>query len=181
MWRAARSRKNRGIVSDDIIVFTGPKGDGCPNFRRVVYYDAAKDRNFVFVTNNFTFGATTIAQMYKSRWQVELFFKALKQNLKIKSFMGTSENAVKTQVYCALIATMLLKYIKHLSDSKRKAVSRKTFSFSNLVSLFRLNMTDYIPLGDWVLNPFPPPPSSRPSKFGQMSFLDSMVSSGGVV
>ena len=171
--------KNRGIISDDTIAFTGPKGNSCPNFRRVMYHDAESGRDFVFVTNNFKFGATTIAQMYKSRWQVELFFKALKQNLKIKSFMGTSENAVKIQVYCALIATMLLKYMKFISDSKRKAVSKKTFSFSNLVALFRLNMTDYISLGDWLLNPFPPPPNRRGPRPKQINFLDSMSFRGG--
>jgi len=76
--------------------------------RRVRYYDAETDKSLVFLTNNFLLPAVTIAQLYKQRWQVELFFKWIKQNLRIKSFYGTSENAVKTQIWIAVSVYLLV-------------------------------------------------------------------------
>jgi IS4 transposase len=81
-------------------------------FRRVEIWDADKQESIVFLSNLLAFGATTIAAIYKDRWQVELFFKALKQTLKIKTFVGTSANAVRTQVWTALIAMLVLKYLQ---------------------------------------------------------------------
>ncbi len=80
--------------------------------RRVEVWDAKKEEVLVFLTNHYDFGATTISALYKERWQIELFFKALKQNLKIKTFVGTSANAVKIQVWTALIAILILRYLK---------------------------------------------------------------------
>jgi len=81
-------------------------------FRRVEIWDEDKQESIAFLTSLLQLGATTIAAIYKDRWQVELFFKALKQNLKIKTFVGTSANAVKTQVWTALIALLMLKYLQ---------------------------------------------------------------------
>src|SRR5271157_1849121 len=96
-------------------------------FRRIEFYDEEQDRVLVFVTNHLTLAAATVAEVYKQRWQIELFFKALKQNLRVKTFIGTSANALKTQVWAALIAILLIKYLQ----------LKATFgwSLSNLVAL----------------------------------------------
>ena len=80
--------------------------------RRIEIWVEERRETLVFVTNNFRLAASTIAAIYKERWQIELFFKALKQSLKIKTFVGTSENAVQIQIWTALIAMLLLKYLK---------------------------------------------------------------------
>jgi len=118
------------------------------------------DEELVLLCNNLQFGPTTVANIYKQRWQVELFFKQIKQNLKIKSFVGTSENAVKTQIYCALCAIVLLNYLKHISDSKRKQCREKSFSFSNMVVMLRISLFRSIALNEWLANPFVPSPES---------------------
>jgi len=104
-------------------------------------------------TNHFGFGASTIAAIYKDRWQVELFFKALKQNLKIKTFIGTSANAVKTQVWTALIAMLILRYLQ--------LKSKFAWSLSNLVALLRMNLFTYRDLWAWLDEPFGTPPPSE--------------------
>ena len=172
--------RTENVLRDRIITFTGPSGRKCDKVRIVEFHDVEKDRNFVFVTNNGDFSATTIAQMYKCRWQVELFFKSLKQNMKIKSFMGTSLNSVKIQVYCTLCAILLLKYAKSISDSKRKEKGLHTFSFSNFVCLVRLNLTHYVSLNDWLLNPFPPSPQENEAEFGQLNLWDGIPTKGGL-
>ena len=102
------------------------------------------------LTNALHFGPTTIAAIYKDRWEIELFFKALKQNLKVKSFVGTSRNALLIQIWTALIAMLLLKWLHHLSKAK--------WSFSNLASMLRLNLFTYRDLRRWLENPFGTPP-----------------------
>ena len=104
--------KDRHVLSDQLIRFTGDKAQkDCPCLlRRVVVWDLVNQREIVLLTNMLAFGATT----YKDRWEIELFFKALKQNLKVKSFVGTSENALRIQIWTALIAILLLKWL-HLS------------------------------------------------------------------
>jgi Transposase DDE domain len=106
--------KTTGLRSDQTIVLAGPKSSRLyPDpLRRIVYYDAENDRRFVFLTNNFTLPALTIARLYKCRWQVELFFKWIKQHLRIKAFYGTSENAVKTQVWIAISVYVLVAIVK---------------------------------------------------------------------
>jgi IS4 transposase len=79
--------------------------------RRVVAWDEEQKRELVFLTNQMGFAASTIAAIYKERWQIELFFKALKQNLHVKTFVGTTENAVQTQIWTALIAMLMLKFL----------------------------------------------------------------------
>jgi Transposase DDE domain/Domain of unknown function (DUF4372) len=143
---------NRNILADDLIQFTGDKAQkDCPYpLRRVVVWDAVGDREIVLLTNLLEFGPTTIAAIYKDRWEIELFFKALKQNFKVKSFVGTSENALRIQIWTALIAILLLKWVHHLSKAK--------WSLSNLASMLRLNLFTYRDLGAWLDNPFGTPP-----------------------
>jgi len=109
--------KAKGLTSDQTIRLTGVKAKQCPILlRRIGYRDAETGKHYVFLTNNFSLAASTIAQIYKARWQIELFFKWIKQNLKIKTFLGTSKNAVMTQIWIAVCVYLLLAYIKFLSQ-----------------------------------------------------------------
>lgn len=140
--------QNRNILSDEIIRLTGASAEKkCPHLlRRIVVWDEENERELVLLTNDQKFGATTIASIYKERWEIELFFKALKQNLKVKSFVGTSENALRIQIWTALIAMLLLKWMHYLSKAK--------WSFSNLASMLRLNLFTYRDLTQWLHEPF---------------------------
>jgi len=144
--------QDRNIRSDQLIRLTGVQAQkDCPCLlRRVVIWDAVNEREIVLLTNLIAFGATTIAAIYKDRWEIELFFKALKQNLKVKSFVGTSENALRIQIWTALIAILLLKWLHHLSKAK--------WSLSNLASMLRLNLFTYRDLRNWLDDPFETPP-----------------------
>jgi len=148
-----RTPKNRNILSDQVIRLVGLKAVvKCPHLlRRVVVWDAEKERRIVLLTNHLDFGATTIAVIYKERWQIELFFKALKQNLKIKTFIGTTENALRIQIWTALIAMLLLKWLHHLSKAG--------WSLSNLVAMLRMNLFTYRDLKAWLDRPFETPPT----------------------
>lgn len=144
--------RGRPVLSDQLIRFTGDKArKDCPCLlRRVVVWDATNGREIVLLTNLLGFGATTIADIYKDRWEIELFFKAIKQNLKVKSFVGTSENALRIQIWTALIAILLLKWLHHLSKAK--------WSLSNLAAMLRLNLFTYRDLQNWLHDPFGTPP-----------------------
>ena len=109
--------KSKGLISDQTIEFTGTQTmKKCPvQLRRIGYQDSETGKHYVFLTNNFKLSAKTIADIYKSRWQVELFFKWIKQNLKIKSFVGTSKNAVMTQIWIAMCVYLLLAFLKFQS------------------------------------------------------------------
>jgi IS4 transposase len=104
-----------------------------------VYYDAENDRRFVFLTNNFTLAALTIARLYKCRWQVELFFKWIKQHLRIKTFYGTSENAVKTQVWIAISVYVLVAIVK-----KELGVERSLHEILQILSVTLFEKTPII-------------------------------------
>ena len=106
--------RQQGITSDQTIEFTGfyAKQDYPGTLRRVGYRDPETGKHYVFITNHRTLSAKTIADIYKSRWQIELFFKCIKQNLKIKSFVGTSKNAVLTQIWIALCTYLMIVYLK---------------------------------------------------------------------
>jgi len=106
-----------GVTSDQTIEYTGTKAQklGLPPIRRIGYRDPETNKHYVFITNQFKWSARTIADIYKQRWQVELFFKWIKQNLKIKSFLGVSENAVMTQILVALCNYLLLSCLKYSS------------------------------------------------------------------
>lgn len=108
--------KSKGLTSDQTIVLTGSKSSNCPiPLRRVGYRDPETGKHYFYLTNNFDLAAKTIADIYKDRWQIELFFKWLKQNLKIKTFYGTSRNAVMTQIWIALITMLTLCFMKFSS------------------------------------------------------------------
>jgi hypothetical protein len=144
---------HRGIVRDQIIRLSGMGAqDKCAHLlRRVEAVREDTGETLVFLTNHYKLGASTVAAIYKDRWAVELFFKALKQNLKIKTFVGTSSNAVKTQLWTALIAMLLLRFLQ-LS-------SRFNWSLSNLVALLRMNLFTHRDLRAWLDAPFAVPPS----------------------
>jgi hypothetical protein len=150
--------QNRGILKDQSIRLTGVGAqDKCPHLlRRVEAVREDTGDTLVFLTNHHGLGASTIAAIYKDRWQIELFFKALKQNLKIKTFVGTSANAVKTQIWTALVAILLLRYLQ-LS-------SRFGWSLANLVALLRMNLFTHRDLMAWIDQPFttPPDPQDNP-------------------
>jgi hypothetical protein len=138
--RRRRVDKTTGLRSDQTIVLTGPKTSRLyPDpLRRVSFYDAENDRRFVFLTNNFTLPALTIAKLYKCRWQVELFFKWIKQNLHIKSFYGTSDNAVRIQVWIAISVYVLLAIVK-----KELGVDR---SLSEMLQILSLTLFEKTPI-----------------------------------
>jgi hypothetical protein len=151
--------RRKGLLRDQVICFPKQAGAGRECFfRRIEFYDEEQDRVLVFLTNHLRLAAATVAAVYKQRWQIELFFKALKQSLRIKTFVGTSANALKTQIWAALIAMLLIKYLQ----------LRATFgwSLSNLVALLRQQLFVYRDLWVWIDYPFqaPPPLEAMPQQ-----------------
>jgi hypothetical protein len=146
--------QHRGIVVDQEIRFSGEDSQRAypDSLRRVVLRTADGDR-LDFLTNHLTLGASTVARIYQDRWQIELFFKALKQNLRVKTFVGTSANALHIQIWTALIALLLLKYLQ--------LKARFGWSLSNLVALLRMNLFVYRDLWTWLDEPFVAPPLPR--------------------
>ena len=124
--------KTTGLRCDQTVVLTGvrSKKDYPDTMRRVVYRDAETTKSFVFLTNNFVLPALTIAQLYKARWQVELFFKWIKQHLRIKAFYGTSENAVKTQIWIAVCVYVLVAIVK-----KRLGIDHSLYTILQILSV----------------------------------------------
>lgn len=118
-------------------------------------WDEKKSREIVLLTNHMDFAASTIGKIYKDRWQIELFFKAIKQNLKIKTFVGTSENAVKTQIWTALICILVLKIMQMRSSFG--------WSLSNLAAMLRINLLTYRDLWLWLDKPYEIPAKSPPT------------------
>jgi hypothetical protein len=143
-----RESERRNILRDGTIRLTGVGArDKCPFLlRRIVVWDEEHQRQIELLTNIFHLAASTVAGIYKERWQIETFFKALKQYLKVKTFVGTSENAVKVQIWTALIAMLLLKFLQ------MKATWR--WSLSNLAALLRFNLLTYRDLWAWLNAPF---------------------------
>jgi putative transposase len=152
----------KGLTSDQTIEFTGAlTAKKCPiPMRRIGYRDPQTGKHYVFLSNNFKLAAKTIADIYKSRWQVELFFKWVKQNLKIKSFIGTSKNAVMTQIWIALCVYLMLAFIKFQSNLKK--------SLQQILRLLQLNLFEKRDL--MALLRGHPPPDHRPS-INQMALL----------
>lgn len=148
--------QNRPIVSDEIVELDSQQArKDCPHrLRVVVVWDEKTDSEILLLTNHLDFGATTIANIYRDRWKIELFFKQLKQNLKIRTFVGTSENALRIQIWTALLALLLLRWLHFLSQA--------SWSFSNLASMLRLNLFTYRDLTDWLKDPFETPPENTP-------------------
>ena len=154
--------KGKGLTCDQTIEFTGPQvAKKCPiPLRRIGYRDADTGKHYVFLTNNFKLSAKTIADIYKARWQVELFFKWVKQNLKIKSFIGTSKNAVMTQIWIALCVYLLIAFIKFQSALKK--------SMQEILHLLQLNLFDKRDLMALLRGH---PPRARLSDINQMVLL----------
>jgi hypothetical protein len=143
--------QRRGVLRDQVIFFYKLAQAGIDAyFRRIEFYDEEQERVLVFLTSHRELAAATIAAIYKERWQIELFFRALKQSLRVKTFVGTSAQALKTQLWTALIAMLLVKYLQ----------LKSTFgwSLSNLVALLRQQLFVYRDLWVWIENPFQPPP-----------------------
>ena len=143
--------KNSKVRRDIDIRITPYRQDFDLNLRLVTVWDEDKEEELTFLTNHLKFGATTIARIYKERWQIELFIKSLKQLLRVKTFVGTSANALKTQLWTALIAMLPLKYL-HLK-------STFNWSFSNLVALIRQQLFVYRDLHPWLNDPYQAPPA----------------------
>lgn len=137
IWKVEERRKvdkSKGLTSDQTITLTGvkPKKLGLPKLRRIGYRDQVTGQKYEFLTNNFNLSAQTIAEIYKERWQVELFFKWIKQNLKIKSFIGNSKNAILTQIWVALCTYLILAYLKFST--------KLGWSLQTILRLLQLNL-----------------------------------------
>ena len=142
-----------GNIRRDEIIRLQPFVAGRPDYadlRRVVVWLEDKQEELELLTNHFELAASTIAAIYKERWQIELFFKLLKQQLKIKTFVGTSANAVRIQIWTALIAVLVVRYLQFRSNFR--------WAVSNLVALLRWNLFSYRDLWEWLNRPFDTPP-----------------------
>lgn len=146
----ARKASGKGVRADEIIVLEKQvRSETAPFLRRIRYWDEANQRELVFLTNHLELPATTVAAIYKERWQIELLFKALKQNLRIKTFVGTSANALKTQIWTALIALLAVKFLQ--------LRAKFPWSLSRLIALLRQQLFVYRDLWRWLESPFEAP------------------------
>ena len=136
---------NKGVICDHTVVLTGLNSSAAypKTLRRIHYYDSETEKHFNFLTNNFVFSAQTIADLYRYRWQIELFFKWIKQHLRIKSFYGTSENAVKTQIWIAVSVYVLVAIIK-----KRLKIETSLYNILQVLSLTLFEKISLIQLLD---------------------------------
>ena len=145
---------DKGILRDEVVLLVKIQEAGpTALMRRVEVWDDERNSTVVFLTNHLKLSAATLAAVYRDRWQVELFFRTLKQSLRVKTFVGTSANAVLVQIWTALIAVLLLKYLQMRS--------RFDWSLSNLVALLRQQLFVYRDLMAWLNEPFQPPPGYR--------------------
>ena len=139
------------------------KSKDYPEQLRVVkYYDDETGKIYEFMTNNFTLSARTIADIYKSRWDIELFFKWIKQNLKIKTFIGTSENAVKIQIWTAMIAYLLTEYIRYKSKT--------AFSILKTFRILRENVLSQVEIDQLLNKKSPPVGKQKHMSYFQLGF-----------
>jgi hypothetical protein len=147
--------RHQHVLKDEIIEFTGvqSKRNYPKKLRRVAIWDDENKQVIELITNQMSWKANTISELYKSRWQIEIFFREIKQLLHIKSFIGTSENAVMIQIWTALITILVLKYLK--------ALARFGWRLSNLVAFIRLNLFVKIDLQKWLDHPFEEPPNNN--------------------
>jgi hypothetical protein len=155
--------KDCNVLQDCNIRLRGAKAqEEYPKMLRMVrYWDEENQQELVFITNNRSWTAVTVAMIYKERWNIEAFFKMIKQNLKIKSFVGTSENAVQIQIWTALITILLLAYLK--------TKAKYEWHMSNLITFIRLNLFVKIDLWAWINEPFIRPNSEKTE---QLSLFD---------
>jgi hypothetical protein len=158
-----RPAKGDGVRSDEIIALEKEAdNEDYPFLRRVRFWDETKKRELVFLTNHLELEAATVAAVYKERWQIELLFKALKQNLRIKTFVGTTANALKTQIWTALIALLAVKFLQ--------LQSKFPWSLSGLVALLRQQLFVYRDLWRWIECPLEPPHALTEEDSPQLPF-----------
>ena len=139
--------RHQHILKDEIIELTGKTKEKYPKrLRRIAIWDDKNQQVIELITNNFRWSCNTISELYKSRWQIEIFFREIKQLLHIKSFIGTSPNAVMIQIWTALITILILKYLK--------AMAKYKWYLSNLVAFLRINLFVKINLQKWLDEPF---------------------------
>jgi hypothetical protein len=145
------THRQRVLRDEEITLLgCGQIGEGL-RLRRIEVWDEEKQETFIFVSNHLRLAASTIDRIYRDRWQIETFFKSLKQLLKIKTFVGTTENAVMTQIWTALIVMLLLRWLK--------LKARYSWSLSNLLALLRQQLFVYRDLHEWLDDPFKAPPA----------------------
>ena len=141
-------QKATGVLQDQIILLG--RGTSASTevilARRIVYFDKEKNRSFEFVTNDDRFSPANIAGLYKKRWAIETLFKSLKQNYQLKYFLGDNANAICIQIWCSLIADLLIKVIK-------RSIEKRKLSLSNLTSMIRLHLGTYVNLKEFLRNP----------------------------
>jgi putative transposase len=165
LWKVIERRsvdKSRGLTTDQTITLTGikPKKIGLPELRRVGYRDPETGKHYEFLTNNFSLSAQTITDIYKERWQVELFFKWIKQNLKIKAFVGNSKNAILTQIWVALCTYLILAYLKFSA--------KLGWSLQSMLRLLQLNLFIRRDLMGLLRGE---PPEQNPMEYRQLSLV----------
>lgn len=149
VFRGGTILRDEVIELDVNLATYGIELDSPVRFRRIVAQLPDREEPMVFLTNHLDFAASTIAAIYKERWQIELLFKALKQNLRIKTFVGTSSNALSIQIWTALISMLILRYLQ--------LKSQHGWSLSNLLAMLRFNLFTYRDLWTWLNSPFSPP------------------------
>jgi hypothetical protein len=142
----SQAHQEQGVQKDELIVMGHPtKKIAKVSCRRVTYFDTINNKKFQFITNHTSLAPTTVAAIYKQRWQIELIFKRIKQNTPLQYFLGDNENAIRIQIWCTLIADLLLHGA--IAKTKRK------WAFSNLCSLVRLHLMNYTNLGKFLEDP----------------------------
>lgn len=144
--------RNKHVLSDEIVRLTGTgMEEKYPEpLRRITAENPETGETIVLLTNHLRFAASTIGEIYRDRWEIELFFKTLKQNLKVKTFVGESENALRIQIWTALISLLVIKWLHHQSKAG--------WSFSNMATMLRLNLFTYRALRAWLDEPYETPP-----------------------
>lgn len=147
----SENQRKLGVQADRVVEMTGAGNPGTTRMkaRLVHFYDPTKKKLFTFMTNNMVHAPATIAAIYKRRWQIELLFKRIKHNYPLHYFLGDSPNAIKIQIWCALIADLLLKVVKDRVDR----TSERRWSFSNLAGIVRLHLTTYVDLFAFLRHP----------------------------
>jgi len=153
-----------GVIADEWIILTSARAAKTyPHGLRRVEIETPEGDRLVFLTNHLDLGATTVGRIYKDRWQIELFFKALKQYLHVKTFVGTSANALHIQIWTALIALLLVKYLQ--------VTARFGWSFANLIALLRMNLFVYRDVWVWLNDPFTSPPLPPEPEQGRLAWV----------
>lgn len=142
------NQERRGVLADENILMGRPSNKKTikVSARRITYWHAESKRAFEFITNNMTLSASTIADIYKKRWQIENLFKRIKQSYPLKYFLGDNENAIKIQIWCSLITDLVVKIVQN-------KIKRKKWSYANLSSMIRLHLMSYVNLFKFLNNP----------------------------